>query len=204
MLVNLFENGLKQTLISDLKWMNEPCTWSFDDRNALHISAPAMGDFFINPSGEEVKSSAPFLYTTIQGDFVMTTRVSVEMKEQYDSGCLMVMADDQNWAKLCNEFFAAKRSILSVVTKGDSDDCISGEAGTAKPYLRVARAGDCFAFHYSVDAQNWNLVRYFGMKCLSELKVGVVAQSPIGNGCEVVFEELTFSRQEQKDIRIVE
>lgn len=202
--MNLLENGVKQTAVPDLRWMNEPRAWSFDENYALHVSAPAMGDFFINPSGEETKSSAPFLYTTVQGDFVLTTRVSVDMKEQYDSGCLMIMADDRNWAKLCNEYFDGKRSILSVVTKGDSDDCVSGEAGAPKPYLRVARAGRCFAFHYSADGVHWNLARYFGMSCPGELKIGVVAQSPIGQGCEVVFEQLAFSRQPQRDIRIFE
>ncbi len=202
--MNVFQNGLQQTDIPDLKWINEPAVWAFDEQHSLRIEAPAMGDFFINPSGEEVKASAPFLYTTFRGDFVATTRVSVGMKEQYDSGCLMVMADSENWAKLCNEFFSGERSILSVVTKGSSDDCVSGEAGSLRPYLRIARSGDCFAFHYSTDGKDWRLVRYFGMSCPDELKVGVVAQSPIGAGCEVAFEFLAFEPLTQKDIRIVE
>jgi regulation of enolase protein 1 (concanavalin A-like superfamily) len=124
--MNLFEKCAGSLLGKELTWINEPGEWGFHSNQSLAISAPASADFFRDPSGEIVVASAPFLFTKIKGDFILTTKVSVEMKAQYDSGCLMVMADDLNWAKLCFEFFENKPSILSIVTKDTSDDCISG------------------------------------------------------------------------------
>lgn len=201
--MNLFINGSEQSLSSELNWINEPKEWSFDDNHALTVSAPAMADFFRDPAGISIKDSAPFLYTTINGDFSLETRVSVEMIRQYDSGCLMIMADELNWAKLCFEFFDHKPSILSVVTQNSSDDCVSGEAATQHPYLRIARVGHCFAFHYSIDGEQWKLVRYFGMDAPQELKVGVVAQSPIGEGSKVKFDYLLLTPGVTGDVREV-
>ncbi|WP_141501193.1 DUF1349 domain-containing protein [Paenibacillus luteus] len=201
--MDLFINCLDQSLSSELKWMNDPKEWSFDDNQALTVSAPAMADFFRDPAGVSIKASAPFLYTTINGDFSVETRVSVDMLKQYDSGCLMIMADELNWAKLCFEFFDNKPSILSVVTQNNSDDCVSGEAATLHPYLRIARSGKCFAFHYSIDGEQWKMVRYFGMDAPQELKVGVVAQSPIGEGCKVKFENLLVTPGLIGDVRDV-
>lgn len=201
--MNFFDTCFEKSLYSELNWINEPKTWEFDANKSLVISAPPMADFFIDPAGGNTKSSAPFLYTLVDGDFSIVTRLSVEMKHQYDSGCLMIMSDNQNWAKLCFEFFENKPSILSVVTKDTSDDCISNKVNVSNPYLRVSRGGRCIAFHYSEDGQTWNLVRYFGMNSSDALKVGIVAQSPIGEGCLVTFDRFNLTKGITGDIRNV-
>jgi regulation of enolase protein 1 (concanavalin A-like superfamily) len=201
--MNVFERFSGKALPAEWGWINEPAVWQFDDSKFLHVSAPPQADFFIDPSGAAVKSSAPFLHTTLKGDFTIWTRIRVDMKQPYDSGCLMIMANDLHWAKLCFEYFENKPSILSVVTRNTSDDCISGAMEAPNPYLRIARAGNCFAFHYSADGQHWKLARYFGMDVPDELKVGVVAQSPVGEGCDVTFDALTIGNQLSEDIRTV-
>lgn len=200
-MMNLFAGCSEKTLSSDLQWLNEPNFWRFNGDNSLSIAAPAIADYFIDPSGETLKASAPYLYTLIKGDFIVVTRVGVEMKRQYDSGCLMLMAGDRNWAKVCFEYFDNQPSILSVVTRNTSDDCVSNPLEVQKPYLRAARSGNCFAFHYSLDGQHWKLVRYFGMDCPAEIKVGVAAQAPISEGCQATFEQLTITAGVSGDIR---
>lgn len=200
--MNLFEGCFEKALSSDLKWINEPQEWGFQD-GRLVIEAPAGGDFFLDPGGSAPKNSAPFLYTNVSGDFRLTTQVSVDMKEQYDSGCLMIMAKEDYWAKVCFEFFEEEPSILSVVTRGTSDDCVSAPTGVSVPYLSIARAGNSFAFHYSKDGQRWKLVRYFGLDCPRDIQIGIVAQSPIGQGCQVIFESLELQHGVDGDIREV-
>ncbi|OXM85599.1 DUF1349 domain-containing protein [Paenibacillus rigui] len=201
--MNLFDRCSGNSLSAELSWIHEPNRWTFDEDKGLLVSAPENADYFIDPAGTQVKASAPFLFTKVQGDFNISTRVHVEMKHQYDSGCLMIMSDSQNWAKLCYEFFEGRKSILSVVTKNTSDDCIGGDLDIVNPFLRIARSGNSFAFHYSLDGLRWHLIRYFGMECGAELKVGVVAQSPIGEGCQVSFEHLRLSNHNEGDIRSV-
>ncbi|GGD46512.1 DUF1349 domain-containing protein [Paenibacillus nasutitermitis] len=200
--MNLFEKCSGRILPDRMEWINEPEEWHFNESSHLKVYASSGADFFIDPAGGHAQFSAPFLYTRIKGEFVMSTRIKVDMKKQYDSGCLMLMADAQNWAKLCFEFFDDQPSIISVVTKNTSDDCVSAPLTVTQPYIRIARGGNCFAFHYSVDGVQWHLVRYFGMEGTTELKVGVVTQSPVGEGCLAEFEYLNIIEQPAEgDIR---
>ncbi|MEC0264784.1 DUF1349 domain-containing protein [Paenibacillus anseongense] len=199
--MNLFNSCVGKSLHSSLQWMNEPHEWTFSEQSALIITAPPRADFFHNPTEETRKNSAPFLYTTTSENFILTTRVSVDIRDRNDSACLMVMADENNWAKLCYEDFRGRPSIISVVTKDISDDCIGDYVGNVKPFFRVSRYDNCIAFHYSLDGNEWALVRYFGMKNSQSLKVGVVAQSPVGEGCVVKFDYLQLFPNTNKDVR---
>ncbi|WP_237163132.1 DUF1349 domain-containing protein [Paenibacillus sp. BIHB 4019] len=202
-MMNVFEGCSRQSLSKELSWINEPKSWEVNEHQQLVVQAPPMGDFFIDPAGGNTKNSAPFLYTLVEGDFYAVTRVAVDMKQTYDSGCLMIMAGEDHWAKLCSEFFDDMPSILSVVTRGASDDCVSSDAQIVRPFLRIARAGNSFAFHYSMDGVKWKMVRYFGMDVPATIKVGVVAQSPIGEGSTATFDYLKISTNVIGDIRSV-
>ncbi|MBM7566904.1 DUF1349 domain-containing protein [Paenibacillus sacheonensis] len=175
-------------------WDNEPERWSYTEDGGLFVLAPAKADYYQDPAGKHIVSSAPFLHRPAGSSFELTTRLGAEMKHQYDSGCLMVLADDRNWAKLCFEHNGRYATIVSVVTQdGVSDDCNSMRVDIDKPYLRIARAGACITFHYSLDGERWEQVRYFGMKLPDACRVGVVAQSPQGTGCAVEFDFLTLT-----------
>lgn len=199
--MNIFAQCQKQDLTPGLYWLNQPNDWKFIDDGILTIFASPRTDFFRDPAGEIAKSSAPFLYTYLKGNFTVSTRVEVDMIAEFDSGCIMIMADDTNWAKLCFEFPNHKPTMVSVVTKETSDDCNSEKVQEKKPYLRVTRFGNCFAFHYSIDGQIWTMVRYFHMEAPLEIKVGVVAQSPAGNGCKVSFDSFEYSPEPVKNLR---
>lgn len=191
--MNLFDRCSEKTLCPELTWMNEPEHWCFKTNHSLAIIAPSKADFFIDPSGNSVRLSAPFLYTLVSGNFTMVTRVSVEMNNPYDSGCLMIMTDARRWAKLCIEYYNNKPSIVSVVTNNYSDDCVSCKVESRNPYLRVTRAANCFTFSYSEDGHSWDMIRYFGLECPQEIKLGLVAQSPIGESCRMTFDEFNVT-----------
>lgn len=203
LLMNVFSNSKDKTLNNQLNWINEPAEWNFTEE-ILTIAVPESSDFFQDPAGISIQSTAPFLYSEVEGDFSLTTRVNVEMIEEYDSGCLMVMVDDKNWAKLCYEYINKIPTIVSVVTKNVSDDCISEKIGQVKPYLKILRAGNCFGFHYSLDAINWTLVRYFAMDAPSKLKVGVVGQCPVGKRSKVIFECFYLEAKHNNNARVVD
>ena len=198
--MNLFEKSTERNLHSELSWMNEPASWEFID-GILQIDVAESSDFFQDPARVNVRSSAPFLYCEADGDFSLTARVDVDMFDAYDSGCIMVMVDQQNWAKLCFELVDHIPTIVSVVTKGISDDCVSEKLGKNKPYLRVLRSGNCFGFHYSLDAINWTLVRFFGMDAPRKVKIGVVGQCPVGKGTRVRFENFDLEMTKISDAR---
>ena len=91
--------------------------------------------------------------------------------------------------------------IVSVVTRGRSDDCKSVTLKGLEVYLRVARLGDTFAFHFSKDGRFWHMVRYFTLGSLGELRVGFSSQSPTGRSCRTVFSEVAYEARLLQDIR---
>jgi hypothetical protein len=91
--------------------------------------------------------------------------------------------------------------VVSVVTRGVSDDCNSFSVDRDALRLRVARLGQAFAFHASTDAETWRLVRYFALEPGVDPRVGFLAQSPRGAGCLVRFEDISFLPGRLADIR---
>lgn len=187
--MNLFESNTIGNEEFKFSWLNEPDNWEIKNCG-LRVFAPPSSDYFIDEEGPSVRDSAPFYYVKAKGDFRMTTRVTVDMNFTYDSACLMIMDNPENWAKLCYENWQDIPAIVSVVTQGMSDDCPSYEIGRVSPYLRVVRSGNCFGFHYSLDGEQWRIIRYFNMKMSDSIRVGVASQCPIGEGCKIDFEFL--------------
>ena len=91
--------------------------------------------------------------------------------------------------------------VVSVVNKGMSDDCNSVVIDGNQVYLRVARVGGTFAFHFSTDGRFWHMARYFSLGELDDLKVGFSSQSPRGEKCTTVFSEIAYRLETLKDLR---
>ena len=199
-MINLFDGLQGKKLPQGFSWLNEPAEWTFTERG-LVVQAEPQTDYFIDPAGTGVKDDGHFLYTLQDGDFTMSTRVQVNMVDDYDAAVMMIMVDDTHWAKLCYEYTYKRPMIVSVVTSDVSDDCNSLAVPETGIYLRVTRFDNCFALHYSHDAKWWEMVRYFRLDSPGPVKVGVVAQSPTGNGCTVAFDHLLYSSEPVRDIR---
>ncbi|MFD2117865.1 DUF1349 domain-containing protein [Paenibacillus yanchengensis] len=177
---------------TQLKWINEPSSWKFNEQDQLVIDAPAKADFFCDPAGQHFANSAPFLYLELDQSFELTTELTVNMKEKYDSGCLMIMIDANNWAKLCYEFNGKHASIVTVVTRdGVSDDCYSEQVYSDHPFLKMTSNNKVIHFYFSEDGIDWTMIRYFALPSKQQaVKAGVVAQSPQGPGCHMTFCQL--------------
>ena len=80
---------------------------------------------------------------------------------------------------------------VSVVTNGVSDDANGVDLSVTDLWLQMARAGDVFAMHYSLDGRSWRMVRLFRLAVAPAIRVGLVAQCPVGPGATVDF--LSFS-----------
>jgi uncharacterized protein len=89
--------------------------------------------------------------------------------------------------------------IVSVVTRGLSDDCNSGVVDGDAVWLRIARVGAAFAFHSSFDGERWDFVRHFALD--SEPRAGFLAQSPTGDGLSAAFSDIRLERTRLRDLR---
>lgn len=189
-------------------WLNE--SKIEEHGNTIEIYAPAKSDFFCGGDTTSDEGSlpanicnAPYYYTQISGDFVMRVKVSLDFISTYDSSSVMVMKDMENWAKLCFEQTDFDtHAIVSVVTR----DCLSDDANgcnveSEKVWLQVCRRGNAFAFHYSLDGITYYMTRFFILDVENTVKIGLVAQSPTGNGGKRAFEELSIESKTVKNIR---
>jgi regulation of enolase protein 1 (concanavalin A-like superfamily) len=115
---------------------------------------------------------------------------------------LALWADEDNWAKLCLEYSPrGEPMVVSVVTRGLSDDCNSAVVDGSVTWLRMSRIGQAYAFHSSADGQEWHLVRHFALASGESPEVGFQAQSPTGDGCTARFDQIRFEARTLADIR---
>jgi regulation of enolase protein 1 (concanavalin A-like superfamily) len=181
------------------RWLNEPVRVSEDD-GSVTIEAGPRTDFFRSPQGDEPKLSGVAYVGAVEGDFTLSARLHVPFAAPFDAGALLLWGDEDRWAKLCFECSPAlEPMVVSVVTRGVSDDANGVPVAGNDVWLRIARVGSAYAFHSSFDGERWSFARHFALG--SPLEAGLVAQSPTGEGCAVTFSELRFERRSLGDLR---
>ena len=184
-----------------LHWLNQPVRWDSSPEGQLTFTAPAKTDWFIDPQGAVNVSNAPALLFPVSGPCILSAQVTVDHVATYDAGVLLVYESPLAWAKLCLELSPqGLPMIVSVVTKGVSDDC-NAFAVRGPAYMRVSRLEKAYAFHASEDGIRWNLIRYFKLEDHQNIQLGFLAQSPTGNGCAASFKDIRFEERLLADIR---
>ncbi len=184
-----------------LRAINAAESWTVSE-DALSLTAGEKTDWFIDPAGETVVGNAPALVMPVEDPWMLRARVSAAHAATFDAAVLVVHADERTWAKLCLELAPDGRvMVVSVVTRGESDDCNSVPIVGDSVWLRVSRLGRAFAFHYSADGHGWDMVRYFGLGEIGPVEVGFLAQSPTGEGCEATFRDISFVPEALADVR---
>ncbi len=179
-------------------------SWTETDGKII-ITALPKTDLFINPVDGVSVSNAQFVYKMIEGDFVMHAKVSHAFSSTYDACVLLAWDSETKWAKACFEYtdFGTK-AVVSVMTNGKSDDANGVDIDSNSVWLRLSRKGDVFAVHYSLDGLKFYMSRLCSIPMERKIKVGMVAQSPLGDGGERIFEDFSLENKTLSDIRISE
>jgi regulation of enolase protein 1 (concanavalin A-like superfamily) len=182
-----------------LKWDNRPKDFYFDNAS-LTITAGEKTDMFRDPNVTYNTDNAPKLLFEADSNFVFVASVQHKFDSKWDGGALVIKQDSLNWVKLCFEKdYIGARRVVSVVTKGISDDCNSVELNTDKIFFKIAKADNVITLYYSSTGKNWFLVRHFTFDATKKLKVGFLAQSPTGKECKVQFSNLSYTANKIKD-----
>lgn len=186
-----------------LTWNNEPKLLETNGVNTLSMAAGPQTDWFYDPAGRKHSSNAPVaLFSPPDESCLLSAKVTVGFNSTFDAGVLFIYADDERWAKLCLEYAPTdKPMVVSVVTRGKSDDCNSVYIDDNNIYLRLYRQGDRLAFHYSEDGDYWHMVRHFTIEGSENVRLGFSVQAPTGEGCQVEFSEINYRAGELSDIR---
>ncbi|WP_084316124.1 DUF1349 domain-containing protein [Actinospica robiniae] len=181
-----------------------PVTHALDADGALTLTGAARSDMFIDPNGDGPDYAVGLLLgEPPAGDFTLSARVTVPFASTFDAGVLVVHAGRDRFAKLCFEYSPQNQpTVVSVVTREFSDDANAFPVEGSTVSLRVARVGRTWAFHASTDEKHWSMVRYFALGESTEpARVGLLAQSPTGDGISVTFTQITFTPGTLADLR---
>jgi regulation of enolase protein 1 (concanavalin A-like superfamily) len=191
------------TIPTRLSWRHDPVAWNVEAEEQLTIQAGATTDWFSDPAGSPPKDDAPAaIFFSTDQQFTLSANVQVAFAATFDAGALLARVRDDLWSKLCFEYSPQRQPmVVSVVTRGVSDDCNSTPLTGDSVFLRITRREAILAFHYSLDGTAWELVRYFTLGDAPRMELGFSAQSPTGNGCEVVFSEIRYSSSAVSDLR---
>ena len=183
-----------------LKWTLEPDHWSLE-AGTLSATAGPKTDLFVSPFGQPPIHNAPMLLFNPTGDFMLSALVKVEFAATFDAGVLVIYQSPSSWAKLCFEYSpTGEPMMVSVVTKGTSDDCNSVVIQGNQVYVRIARIDDGFAFHYSINGKYWHMLRVFRLEPLPT-RLGFLFQAPTGQGCTAQFSEIKYQANRLEDHR---
>lgn len=173
----------------------------------IAIYAPAKSDYFNNPIPENGKlmkpqGNAPFYYKEVEGDFVVKAKVRPDFKTTYDAASIMVIQDENKWVKAAFEKSDfGTNAVVSVVTNIVSDDANGCNIDVDSLWLQIARVGDNFAIHYSLDGQRFDMVRLFSLSVEKTVKVGIEAQCPKGEGGYRYFSNLSVEKKTLTNLR---
>ncbi|BEP15705.1 hypothetical protein acdb102_40160 [Acidothermaceae bacterium B102] len=169
----------------------------------VRIATGPRTDLFVDPrGGATTLNAARVLGHPGEGDFQLSVRVEVAFVETFDAGALLVWGDDATWAKLLLEWSPDHQpTVVSVVTRGRSDDANAVTVAVPYIWLRVSRNGQAYAFHSSQDGVTWVFVRHFEIGAVEGHRVGLEVQSPLGDGCDAEFTDLRWSVETLTDLR---
>ena len=185
-------------------WLGEEPRWSNPQPTAFTIEAPPETDLFVHPGAGSVKLDAPAWLTPAVAPATLRALVKVDFRDTFDAAALVVFEAPDRWAKLCSELSPDGRPmVVSVVTRGTSDDANAGVLSASTVWLRISLHGNsCFAFHTSSDGAHWDLVRHFRLSDEGAApRVGFAAQAPTGVGCVAHFERIALTQGVEVDIR---
>lgn len=183
----------------------EPVVGSASRESGILIEAGAQSDLFASPDDLEPSLNAPRLIGVPDSRFQLSALVEVEFASTFDAGVLLIWAHDRSWAKLCLEYSpAGQPMVVSVVTRGVSDDANSRDVEGLGTWLRISRStGGSFAFHAATDGVHWSVIRHFSLDLAPDdvVRIGFLAQSPTGEGCRASFSQLRYLPEALDDLR---
>ncbi|AZQ62460.1 DUF1349 domain-containing protein [Flammeovirga pectinis] len=161
--------------------------------NFFKLKANAGTDFICKYE-EYVKDSATFYHQFKEGDFTIKGKVTTLGSAPFDAAFLMVRQNGRKWMKIAVELGVDKKyNVVSVITNNWSDDANGEILEGNNCWLRITRKNNFFGLHYSIDGIKWRFVRAFGMEMDKSVSIGFGIQSPKGDNCIGIIEELKVS-----------
>ena len=175
--------------------------------SVIRFVAPEGTDLFIDPNGKLTKSTAKILLTEVDNTkpFTFKGRLKPGFTEEglYNAANLMVVANDTLWQKFCFEQDErGKHRVVTVRTVGTSDDNNHEVVEQECIYYKISSDTHTIASYFSLDGNEWQMVRLYKNNYPAKLYLGICSQSPVKGKCVSEFSELSLSTDNVGDFRL--
>ncbi len=182
-----------------LRWFNEPDRWAVDPSARCLTVQPREGtDFWQRTHYGFQADNGHFLFASLPGDFIATTRLAFHPMHQYDQAGLMVRISPACWLKTSVEFEPEGPCHLgTVVTNGGCSDWSTQDfpRDRSNLWLRVRRESGDYFVEASDDGSDWRQLRLAHLeedRGEAPVPCGVYACSPKGAGFVAGFYSLAM------------
>ena len=177
-----------------MQWYNEPPVWNVKD-DTITVTSASKTDFWRQTHYGFIRDNGHFFHQQIQGDFIADVKISGEYRDLYDQAGIMARLDELNWMKCGVEFVEDVQQVSAVVTRDYSDwSVVPMPQNPASLWLRVIRRDTAVVVQYSLDGEQYTMLRMAYLTPVASLSVGVMCASPEGNGFSVTFQGWKISK----------
>jgi regulation of enolase protein 1 (concanavalin A-like superfamily) len=171
-----------------MEWYNEPPSWQAEAGLITAVAGPKT-DFWRKTHYGFIRDNGHFYYQNVSGDFTAELKVAGQYASLYDQAGLMVRLDEANWLKCGIEYVDGLQYVSAVVTRDYSDWSVAPlPQNPPAIWLRLKRAGSALEIFYSLDGQQYTLLRVTYLPEAASIQVGPMCAAPDGNGFTVRFE----------------
>jgi hypothetical protein len=176
-----------------MEWYNEPPIWNAQG-NTITITSAGKTDFWREPHYGFIRDNGHFFYQQVNKGFMVEVKVSGDYRDLYDQAGLMLRLDEANWLKCGIEFVEGVQQVSAVVTRDYSDwSVVPLPDNPALLWMRVHRRGTAVEVQYSLDGNQYTMLRLGYLTPVETVNVGVMCASPQGNGFPMKFEGFTIN-----------
>ena len=175
-----------------MKWIHEPGKWA-EENDKIIVQAEPGTDIWRQPIEGGIRDSVHRYVEKIKGDFTASVRFKADYAGLYDQVGLFVGLNDTVWMKCGVELVHNVKHASAVVTRGWSDWSIQALDDSEWVWIRVERKDSMLFVYFSLDGEEYFLMRKAYFTDEKALDVGIMAGSPKGKGFTAVFEGLTIT-----------
>lgn len=178
----------------------------YNDKIAFRVGEKK--DYFCDPNNNLLSNkTAPILLAKVDNTkpFTFTAKVTPKFTEEglYDAGVFYIYVNDNFWQKHCFEQDErGNHRIVTVRTIGTSDDNNHDVVNSPSVYMKISSDTHTVASYYSLDKENWQMVRLYKNNYPSEIWLGVSAQCPKAKNSMSYFEEINLVQTSVSDFRL--
>lgn len=176
--------------MDNMQWLNAPAEWNIISNSSLSMQVTPKTDYWRKTQYGFTVDDGPFYYSQVGGEFEVSVKITGDYNSRYDQMGIMIRKDENTWVKTGVEYVNDKINLSVVVTHEHSDwSMIEMPEKPPHVHLKVIRRSDALQIMYSLDGEQYVMMRLAHFPQNTTAKVGLMAASPDGNGFHALFEE---------------